>query len=113
MTHDARVQRKLDELNNWTGKVTVQTPKPALRVQVLRDAERTITKDRQDQYGSAEDCFGMIAGMWSAYLGQPVTGFDVAQLMTLLKVARSKANPGHQDNQVDACGYQALAAEMV
>ena len=32
--------------------------------------------------------------------------------MTLLKIARTKANPKHRDNLVDLCGYAALAAEM-
>lgn len=84
-----------------------------IRTVVLRSAERVITKDRHDQYGEAEDSFALIARYWSAHLGVEVSAFDVAQMMTLLKIARARSNPAHLDNYIDAAGYTALAAEMV
>jgi hypothetical protein len=33
--------------------------------------------------------------------------------MTLLKLARIKSNPRHQDNWVDGCGYLACGGELV
>lgn len=83
------------------------------RTDTLDAAKRTIIHDRQDQYGEAEDSFGDIAKMWSAYKGVPFTTFDVAMMMVLLKVARASSNPAHHDNLVDICGYAALASEMV
>jgi Domain of unknown function (DUF6378) len=83
------------------------------RTDVLDEARRVITQDRQDQYGEAEDSFGSIAQMWTAYKGVPFTSFDVSMMMTLLKVARASSNPKHVDNLVDICGYAALASEMV
>ena len=34
-------------------------------------------------------------------------------MMALLKMARAKSNPYHEDNYVDGAGYMACAAECV
>lgn len=83
------------------------------RGSVLNEAHRVITQDRQDQYGNAEDSFKLIAELWSPWLGITVSGYDVAMMMALLKVARARGNPGQLDNFVDGAGYLALAAEQV
>jgi hypothetical protein len=85
----------------------------AKRVAILRAAEHTITKDRQDQYGDAENSFATIAKFWSTYLGTRLTEFDVSMMMVLMKVARARSNPNHTDNLVDIAGYAALASEML
>ena len=81
------------------------------RSEVLDTAKQLINGDRAKQYGSAEDNFGCIAQMWSAYLGKDVTAYDVANMMALLKIARMR-NDVHQDSSVDGCGYLALAYEL-
>jgi hypothetical protein len=83
------------------------------RVAILEAATQVITKDRQDQYGNAEDCFDDIATLWSWWMGTKFSAYDVAMLNELQKIARTKANPMHMDNYVDGCGYLALPAEMV
>lgn len=83
------------------------------RTLILQEAERVITTERHDQYGDSQDAFALIAEMWSSWLGTQVSGYDVAMMMTLLKIARSRHNPGHSDNVVDLCGYAALAWEQV
>ena len=45
------------------------------------------------------------------FLDNPLS--DVAVMMTLLKLARIKSNPRHQDNWVDGCGYLACGGELV
>ena len=82
------------------------------RSECLEKAARCVLKDRQDQYGEPENCFGMIAGMWTAYLGVFLTAFDVSMMMALLKIARAKANPHHGDSLVDLAGYAACGAEL-
>jgi hypothetical protein len=60
----------------------------------------------------------MIADLWTTYIRNKqginidnLRGYDVAQMMTLLKVARAvHGNPLNEDNYVDAAGYQSLAA---
>lgn len=82
------------------------------RKETLEEALKIVTKDRQNAYGTPEDNFNCIAGLWSAYLGHPITAKQVAILMILLKVARAKANPDYADNYVDICGYAACGAEL-
>lgn len=82
------------------------------RSDILNIAERVITGERQDAYGTPEDSFGRIADLWSAYLGAKISSEDVAHMMVLLKIARTKGQEYHVDNYVDICGYAALAAEM-
>lgn len=84
-----------------------------LRSDILEEARIIITGDRQKAYGSAKDNFERIARLWSAYLEKEVNASDVANLMILLKVARSLGPSWKDDNYIDICGYAALAGEMV
>ncbi|QFG10422.1 phosphofructokinase [Mycobacterium phage Anthony] len=79
---------------------------------VLQEAERLINGDRQDTYGSASESFGRIAGLWSEYTGKKLTDLDVANMMVLLKVSRTKGQ-FHRDSYVDIGGYAALAERLV
>lgn len=83
----------------------------------LEVAIRCVCHDRQDQHGKPENTFQNIADYWNTYLNhkgaRPLRGEDVAIMMNLFKVARSEMNPSNEDNYVDACGYMALAAELV
>lgn len=82
------------------------------RQETLEEALKIVTKDRQNAYGTPEDNFTRIAGLWSAYLGHTITAQQVAVLMILLKVARSKTSPDYVDNYVDIAGYAACANEL-
>lgn len=94
---------------------------------VLDTAKKVVTTERGNQHGGAEDSFNMIADLWATYLNNTflnkvplqdvfaikVTAYDVAQMMTLLKIARAvHGNPLNEDNYVDASGYQSLAAAI-
>jgi len=83
----------------------------------LEVAIRCVCHDRQDQHGKPENTFQYIADYWNTYLNHkgplPLRGEDVAIMMNLFKVARSEMNPSNEDNYVDACGYMALASELV
>ena len=85
------------------------------RDEILKSAGHLISKDRHDTYGDSATSHSRIAAFWSAYLGVvEITAVDVASMMVLMKVSRSKggsASP-HLDNFVDICGYAALAGEM-
>ena len=83
------------------------------RSDILDTAKVYVTKDRAADHGDMEDNFATIAAFWTTYLGTPVTPHDVAAMMNLLKVARIRQNPGHDDNWVDACGYMACGGEIV
>ena len=82
------------------------------RAEILDTAKEYVTKDRADTHGDVESNFGLIAMYWSAHLDAYVGPEDVAIMMTLLKLARAKANPAHIDSYVDAAGYLALGGEI-
>lgn len=82
------------------------------REDVLEKAAELISGDRQATYGDATEMHQLIGDLWSAYLGVEVGAVDVAALMVLMKVGRSKGPRKHSDNWVDICGYAALACEM-
>lgn len=82
------------------------------RTQVLAQADRLINGDRQQAYGDASVSFARIAGLWSAYLGVPVSPNDAAAMMALLKISRARGNPASVDSWVDGAGYLALGGEL-
>ena len=80
------------------------------RSQVLRDAERLITTDRNRTYGSPTQNFTDIAAVWTTYLapklrpGVALDPPDVSWLMVLLKAMRDRTHR-QRDNYVDTAGY--------
>ena len=85
------------------------------RDEILQTAGDLISKDRHDTYGDSATSHGRIAALWSTYLGDvEISAVDVAVMMILMKVSRSKGGSAipHIDNFVDICGYAALAGEM-
>lgn len=83
------------------------------RGDVLEEARNLIYGDRAETHGDAKDNFGNIAGLWSVYLGHTVTAEDVALMMTLMKIARTKSGDVNMDDIIDAIGYLALGGELV
>ena len=82
------------------------------RQDILDTAKNIITNDRAATHGGAEDSFGTIAAMWSAYLDVDITQHDVCAMMVLLKVARIKGNAKHADSWIDSAGYSAIGGEI-
>lgn len=81
------------------------------REEILNTAGRLISQDRAATYGDAKESHQRIADLWATYLGVSITAKDVAALMVLLKISRSKGAK-HVDNWIDVAGYAALAGEM-
>jgi len=71
---------------------------------VAVDAIRLVENDRDDSYGPPEENLQRIADMWAGYLGTPVTKEDVALMMVLVKISRSRAGYS-RDNAVDGVAY--------
>lgn len=74
---------------------------------------------RHETHGDKRVNFENIARLWNAYLrcrfniGAPtLLPHDVAQLMSLLKKARSITGLHNADDFVDDCGYSAIAGEL-
>jgi len=82
------------------------------RSDILHNAIEIINNDRQSTHGKPEDSFANIANLWSAYLDKTISVNQVAMMMTLMKIARTKNNPLHIDNYIDMAGYAALGGEL-
>lgn len=81
------------------------------RAECLHTAEEIVTKDRNSQYGEPEDCFALIARLWTDYTAVNLSSADVAAMMILLKVARVRNGKAKDDSWVDMAGYAACGAE--
>ena len=81
------------------------------RAECLHTAEEIVTKDRNSQYGEPEDCFALIARLWTDYTAVSLNSADVAAMMILLKVARVRNGKAKDDSWVDMAGYAACGAE--
>lgn len=85
------------------------------REEILDEAKRLITTERQEQYGTPQANFQNIASMWNIRfqhkLKAPLTPSDVAHAMLLLKVARDIAGY-KEDSATDSAAYAALYAEL-
>lgn len=103
------------------------------RKETLDAALKCVNGDREQDYGSPENNFRTIAEMWSAYLsaapcmGDPETGivgvvpeqkivvldpYDVAAMLSLLKIARIASGHAKEDNWIDLAGYAACGGEL-
>ena len=98
--------------SNGLSKKEKQMNKIKTRADILDTAKKLVTKDRASDHGDMESNFKMIADLWSTYTGADIKPHDVAVMMNLLKVARIKSNPDHDDNWIDSCGYMACGGEI-
>ena len=80
--------------------------------EMLTIADKLVAGDRAEEYGDKKTMHNNIARLWSAYLNTNVTGHDVALMMTLLKMARTKAGNVTEDTYVDMAAYSAIAGEL-
>lgn len=77
----------------------------------LSVAQETVGQ-RAEEYGPPTENFGVIADLWSAYLGVEITPYDYSQLMVLAKIGRARTGSPEFDTHVDQAGYSHLAHLM-
>ena len=86
------------------------------REEILKEALQCVNGEREQQYGSPEDSFMVIAELWTVYLEHKCVEDngvvllhpeDVAAMMALLKIARICTGKYKGDNWVDLAGYAA------
>lgn len=82
------------------------------RSDILQKAEKCVCGQREQDYGSPEDNFQIIADLWTAYKGVSFNAEDVAMMMALLKIARIKSGTATEDSFVDLAGYAACGGEI-
>jgi len=76
------------------------------------DKSSALISERGANYGGIEDNFNRIAAVASAMLGKQLSAYDIAIVLTAVKLARMPANPVYSDNYVDAINYIAFAHEL-
>ena len=85
---------------------------------ILKKTEKLVSKEREDKHGNKIINHENIARLWTSYLQNKfklalfLLPEDVANLMTLLKIARTQAGKHNLDDYIDACGYSAIAGEI-
>lgn len=90
------------------------------RKEILKEAQKCVCGDREQDYGSPEQNFETIANLWTDYLvaaGALCDGIllepkDVAAMMALMKIARIASGKAKEDNWVDLAGYAACGGEI-
>ncbi len=91
------------------------------RKEILETAAACVCGQREEDYGSPEDNFRVIARLWEDYLRAAcvsphsdvcVRPEDVAMLMALLKIARIASGRAKSDSFVDLAGYAACGGEI-
>ena len=83
-----------------------------LTKEFLSEASRLVGVDREKDYGDKVDNHNNIARLWSAYLDVKVEAHDVAIMMALLKMARTKLGAVSKDTYIDMAAYSAIAGEI-
>lgn len=71
---------------------------------VLEEALRLTSGDRQNSYGPPDQDFDRTARMWTALKGVDFSSRDVALFMIALKLSR-ETHQRKRDNAVDIAGY--------
>ena len=78
----------------------------------LSQAITLSANDRQKDYGDKVDNHNNIARLWSAYLDTDIKAHDVAIMMALLKMARTKLGAVSKDTYIDMSAYSSIAGEI-
>lgn len=108
------------------------------REDILDKAKECVCGQREQDYGSPESNFQLIADLWNGYLGNTlskekrdfekelgvthkhkelsvpweISAMDVSMMMALLKIARIRNGGGSGDSFVDLAGYAACGGEI-
>jgi hypothetical protein len=72
---------------------------------------KAIIQDRGLEYGHPSDGMQRTASFWSSYLEMPITDYQVAMCMALVKIARSMET-GKTDTYIDLAAYTAIAGQL-
>ena len=78
----------------------------------LQEATKLSSEQRQKDYGDKVNNHKNIARLWSAYLNIKIEAHDVAVMMVLLKIARTKLGAVSKDTYIDMSAYGAIAGEI-
>jgi hypothetical protein len=72
---------------------------------------KAIIQDRGMDYGHPSDNMQRTAALWSSFLEMPITDYQVASCMALVKLARSMET-GKVDTYIDMAAYAGIAGNL-
>jgi hypothetical protein len=79
---------------------------------ILTKAAELVSGDRAKTHGDKVQNHDNIAKLWSAFLGVEINPLQVALMMVLLKIARTKSGSLNLDDYIDMAGYAGVAGEI-
>ena len=86
--------------------------------EILEKTKKLVSESRHDKHGDKVINHENISRLWTGYiqnktrLNLVILPEDVANMMALLKIARTQAGQHNEDDYVDAVGYCAIAGEI-
>ena len=80
--------------------------------EILKKSQSLVDGARHADYGDKTENHKNIAKLWSAYLDTKINAHDVAIMMALLKMARTKLGAVSKDTYIDMAAYGAIAGEI-
>jgi len=89
-----------------------------LSIEILDKVKKIVSSDRAKQNGDMVENHENISRLWTSYLQNKtklninILPEDVANLMVLLKIARSQGGAFNIDDFVDMTGYSAIAGHI-
>ena len=104
----------------WANAQVEQDCHKNTREYILDQAKKCVCGQREQDYGTPESNFQLIADLWNQYLfkepgAKEIFGIgpmDVAMMMALMKIARIRNGGGSGDSFVDLAGYAACGGEI-
>lgn len=104
----------------WANAQVENAPASTSRAYILDQAKKCVCGQREQDYGTPESNFQLIADLWNDYLKKErlgrsktvVDAVDVSMMMALMKIARIKNGGGSGDSFVDLAGYAACGGEI-
>ena len=102
----------------WANAQVEQDCHKNTREYILDQAKKCVCGHREQDYGTPESNFQLIADLWNGYLGfmdhpqDQIRATDVAMMMALMKIARIRNGGGSGDSFVDLAGYAACGGEI-
>lgn len=84
----------------------------------ILETARNIVAQREGVHGEKNRNMANIRRFWNVFLdtrdnvNAPLTSFEVAMMMALLKIARTQTGQRNADDVLDAIGYLAIGHEV-
>ena len=86
--------------------------------EILEKTKKLVSESRHDKHGDKVINHKNIGRLWNAYLANKfklnlnLLPEDVANMMCLLKIARTQAGSFNLDDHIDAAGYAGISGEI-